>query len=181
MYPTFEQFATFMDKVAREACDPVYGFDAFKITSKRVSVNLVTEYSSMKDDFVSSCISPKLGQIEERMSDVSYMQVNHVMMDEPSDRVDKLCNIERQDETVCLWSVEDKQVHDMRLTETGPMLKEPGVWLSENGPMLKEPGVMLRETGPVLKEPGVRLSVGVELSDSDVKKVVCNILVVEED
>ena len=40
----------------------------------------------------------------------------------------------------------------------------------------------LRETGPVLKEPGVRLtetglrsSVGVEL-----KKVVCNELVVEE-
>ena len=35
-----------MDKVAREACDPVYGFDAFKITSKRVSVNLVTKSSS---------------------------------------------------------------------------------------------------------------------------------------
>ena len=27
VYPTFEQFATFMDKVACEACDPVYGFD----------------------------------------------------------------------------------------------------------------------------------------------------------
>ena len=60
MYPTFEQFATFMDKVAREACDPVYGFDAFKITYKRVSVNLVTESSSMKDEVVPSDISPKL-------------------------------------------------------------------------------------------------------------------------
>ena len=100
VYPTFEQFATFGDKVAREARDPVYGFDAFKITSKRVSVNVVTESSSTKDDVVPSCISPKLGHIEERMSDVSSMQVNHVMMDELSDRVDKLWNIERQDGTV---------------------------------------------------------------------------------
>ena len=114
------------------------------------------------------------------MSDVSSMQVNHVMMDEPSDRVDKLWNIERHDETVCSWSVEDNHVHDMRLTETGPVLKEPGEWLRETGPMLKEPGVMLRETGPVLKEQGVRLSVGVEMSDSDVKKVVCDVVVVEE-
>ena len=60
------------------------------------------------------------------------------------------------------------------------MLKEPGVRLRETGPVLKEPGVRLRETGPVLKEPGVRLSVGVELSASDVKKVECNVLVVEE-
>ena len=276
VYPTFEQFATFLDKVAREACDPVYGFDAFKITSKRVRVNLVTEFSSMKDDVVPSCISPKLGPIEKRTtdvstmqvnhvmmdepsdsvdklwnierqdetvcswsvedkqvhdmrfdafkitskrvsvnfetefssikddvvpscispklgpiekrtSDVSTMQVNHVMMDEPSDSVDKLWNIERQDETVCSWSVEDKQVHDMRMTDTGPMLKEPGVRLTETGPMLKEPGVRVTVTGPMLKEPGlrlvetgVRLSVGVELSDSDVKEVVCNILVVEE-
>ena len=157
VYPMFEQFATFLDKVAREACDPVYGFDAFKITSKRVRVNLVTEFSSMKDDVVPSCISPKLGPTEERMSDVSSMQVNHVMMDEPSDRVDMLWDVERQDETVCSWSVEDKQVHDMRLSETGPMLKEPGVWLSETGPMFKEPGVRLGETGPMLKEPGVRL------------------------
>ena len=50
VYPTFEQLATFMDKVAREACDPMYGIDAFKITSKRVSVNFETESSSMKDD-----------------------------------------------------------------------------------------------------------------------------------
>ena len=42
VYPTSEHFATFMDKVAREACDPVYGVDEFKITSTRVSVNLVT-------------------------------------------------------------------------------------------------------------------------------------------
>ena len=55
VYPTFEQFATFMDKVARDACDPMYGFDAFKITSKRVSVNFETESSSMKDDVVPSC------------------------------------------------------------------------------------------------------------------------------
>ena len=123
VYPTFEQFATFVDKVAHEACDPVYGFDAFKITSKRVSVNLVTYSSSMKDDVVPSGISPKLGPIEERMSDVSSMQVNHVMMDQLSDRVDKLWDIERQDESVYSWSVEDKQVHNMRLTETGPMLK----------------------------------------------------------
>ena len=59
------------------------------------------------------------------MSDVNSMQVNHVMMDERSDRVDTLCNIERQADTVCSWSVEDKQVHDMTLTETGPVLKEP--------------------------------------------------------
>ena len=38
----------------------------------------------------------------------------------------------------------------------------------------------LRENGPVLKEPGVRSSVGVVLSDPDVKKVVCNVLVVDE-
>ena len=147
VYPTFEQFATFMDKVAREACDPVYGFDAFKITSKRVIVNLVTEYSSMKDEVVPFCIAPKLGQTEERIRDMSSMQVNHVMMDEPSDRVDKLWNIERQDETVCSWSVEDKQVHDIMLTETGPMLKGPGVRLRDTGPVLKEPGVRLREIG----------------------------------
>ena len=126
VYPTFEQFATFMDKVAREACDPMYGFDAFKITSKRVSVNFETESSSMKDDVVPSCISPKLGQIEERMSDVNSMHVNHVMMDEPSDRVDTLWNIEQQVETVCSWSVDDKQVHDMRLTETGPCSNQFG-------------------------------------------------------
>ena len=53
------------------------------------------------------------------------------------------------------------------------MLKEPGERLREAGPMLKEPGVRFTETG-------VRLSVGVELSDPDVKKVVCNVLVVEE-
>ena len=259
VYHTFEQFATFMDKVAREACDPVYGFDAFKITSKWVSVNLVTESSSMKDDVVPACISPKLGPFEERMSDVSSMQVNHVMMDEPSDRVDKLWNIERHDDTGPMlkepgvwlsetgpmlkepgvwlsetgpvlkepgvwlsetgpvlkepgvwlsetgpvlkepgvWLSESGPVlkePGVWLSETGPVLKEPGVWLSESGPvlkepevmlsetghMLKQPGVMSRETGPVLKEPGVRLSVGVELSDSDVKKVVCNVLVVEE-
>ena len=125
VYPTFEQFVTFMYKVASEACDPVYGFDAFNITSKRISVNLVTDYSSMNDDVFPSVRSPKLGPTEERMSDDNYMQVNHVMVDEPSDRVDTLCNIERQGETVCSWSVEDKQVHDMRLTETGPVLKEP--------------------------------------------------------
>ena len=60
VYPTIEQFATFMDKVAREACYPVYGFDAFKITSKRVSVNLVTESSRMKYLVVPSHISSKL-------------------------------------------------------------------------------------------------------------------------
>ena len=60
MYPTFEQFATFMDKVAREACDPVYGFDAFKITSKRVSVNLVTDSSRMNYEVVPCDISHKL-------------------------------------------------------------------------------------------------------------------------
>ena len=157
VYPTFEQFATFMGKVAREACDPVYGVDAFKITSKRVSVNLVTESSSMKDDAVPSCISPKLGQIEERMSDLSSMQVNHMMMDEPSDRVDKSWNIERHDDTVCSWSVDDKQVHDMRLSDIVPVLNEPGVWLSVTGPELMEPGVRLSVTGPMLKEPGMRL------------------------
>ena len=75
------------------------------------------------------------------MGDESSMQVNHVMMDQlsDSDRVDKLWDIERQDEIVCSWSVEDKQVHDMRLTETGPILKEPGVRLTETGPMLMEP------------------------------------------
>ena len=97
------------------------------------------------------------------------------MMDEPSDRVDKLWNSERHDETVCSWFVEDKQVHDIRWRETGPVLKEPGVRLREAGPVLKEPGVWLSETGPVLKEPGVRSSLGVELSDPDVKKVVWNV------
>ena len=60
VYPTFEQFATFMDKVAREACDPVHGFDAFKITSKRVSVNFVSDSSSKKGEVVPSDVSPKL-------------------------------------------------------------------------------------------------------------------------
>ena len=49
-----------MDKVARDACDPVYSFDAFKITSKRVSVNLVTESSSMNYEVVPCDISPTL-------------------------------------------------------------------------------------------------------------------------
>ena len=44
--------------------------------------------------------------------------------------------------------------------------------LIETDPMLKEPGVRLTETG-------VRSSVGVELSDPDVKKVECNVLVEE--
>ena len=60
VYPTFEQFATFMDEVAREACDPMYGFDAFKITSKRVSVNFVSESSSKKGEVVPPDVSPKL-------------------------------------------------------------------------------------------------------------------------
>ena len=58
--------------------------------------------------------------------------------------------------------MEDKHVHDMRLSETGPVLKEPAVRLGETGPVLKEPGVRLTEIG-------LRSSVGVEL-----KKVVCN-------
>ena len=68
----------------------------------------------------------------------------------------------------------------MWLPETGPVLKEPGVRLRETGTVLKEPGVRLSETGPVLKEPGVRSSVGVELSDPDVNKVLCNVLIVQE-
>ena len=106
VYPTFEQSATFMDKVAREACDPVHGCDAFIITSKRVGVNLVTEFSSMKDDVVPSGISPNIGPIDECMGDESSMQVNHVMTDQlsDSDRVDTLWDIERHDET-CLFVV----------------------------------------------------------------------------
>ena len=42
-YPTFEQFAAFLDKAARGACDPVYGFDAYKTSSKSANVNLVSE------------------------------------------------------------------------------------------------------------------------------------------
>ena len=53
------------------------------------------------------------GPIEERMGDESSMQVNHVMVDQLSDQVDKLWDIERQDESVCSWSVEDKHVHDI--------------------------------------------------------------------
>ena len=72
VYTTFEQFATFMDKVASQACDPVYGFYAFIITSKRVSVNLVTDSSSMNDDVVPGntplcCVYIK-GQNERRAS-----------------------------------------------------------------------------------------------------------------
>ena len=52
------------------------------------------------------------------------------------------------------------------------MLKEPGVRLIETGLVLKEPGVILIETG-------VGSSVGVELSDPDVTKVECNVLVEE--
>ena len=33
--------------------------------------------------------------------------------------------------------------------------------LSETGPMLKEPGGRFGEAGPLFMEPGVRLSVGV--------------------
>ena len=46
-------------------------------------------------------------------------------------------------------AVDDKQVHDMRLRENCPVLKEPGVRLSETGPVLKEPGVWLSETAPL--------------------------------
>ena len=58
------------------------------------------------------------GPIEERMGDESSMKVNHVMMDQLSDQVDKLWDIERQDESVYSCSVEDKQVHDIWQAET---------------------------------------------------------------
>ena len=78
----------------------------------------------MKDDVVPSGISPHLFPIEEHMGDESSMQVNHIMMDQLSDRVDKSWDIERHDESVYSWFIH-KQVHYMRLTDTDPMLKEP--------------------------------------------------------
>ena len=65
-----------MYKVASEACDPVYGFDVFNITSKRISVNLVTDYSSMNDDVVTGntplcCVYIK-GQNERRATARSW-------------------------------------------------------------------------------------------------------------
>ena len=44
-YPDFKQFTSFMDKIAREACDPVYGYESFKEAMKGVKVNFVTDYS----------------------------------------------------------------------------------------------------------------------------------------
>ena len=48
-YPDFKQFVTFTEKLAREACDPVYGYEAMKTTK----VNFVSDYSkspSLLDD-----------------------------------------------------------------------------------------------------------------------------------
>ena len=44
-YPDFKQFVTFMEKIDREACDPVYGYESFKEAMKGAKVNFVTDYS----------------------------------------------------------------------------------------------------------------------------------------
>ena len=44
-YPDFRQFVTFMEKIAREACDPVYGYESFKEAMKGAKVNFLTDYS----------------------------------------------------------------------------------------------------------------------------------------
>ena len=53
-YPDFKQFVTFTDKLAREACDPVYGYEAMKTTK----LNFVSDYSkspSLLDDRCVAC------------------------------------------------------------------------------------------------------------------------------
>ena len=53
-YPDFKQFVTFAEKLAREACDPVYGYEAMKTTK----VNFVSDYSkspSLLDDRCVAC------------------------------------------------------------------------------------------------------------------------------
>ena len=53
-YPDFKQFLTFAEKLAREACDPVYGYEAMKTTK----VNFVSDYSkspSLLDDRCVAC------------------------------------------------------------------------------------------------------------------------------
>ena len=110
------------------------------------------------------------GPIQEHMGDGSSIQVNHVMMDQLSDQVDKLWDIERQDESVYSWSVEDRQVHDIWQTETGVRLTETGVRLTETGVRLTETGVRLTETGVRLTETGVRLTeTGVRLTETGVR------------
>ena len=53
-YPDVKQFVTFTEKLAREACDPVYGYEAMKTTK----VNFVSDYSkspSLLDDRCVAC------------------------------------------------------------------------------------------------------------------------------
>ena len=83
----------------------------------------------------------------ERMGDESSTQVNHVMMDQLSDQVDKLCDIERQGESVYSWFVKDKQGHDILVTETGSRFTETGVRLTETGPMVEDScGLMVEDS-----------------------------------
>ena len=51
-YPDFRQFVTFMEKLAREACDPVYGYEAMKTTK----VNFVSDYSKSTSLLDNRCL-----------------------------------------------------------------------------------------------------------------------------
>ena len=107
------------------------------------------------------------GPIEERMGDESSMQVNHVMMDQLSDQVDKLWDIERQGESVYSWFVKDKQGHDILVTETGSRFTETGVRLTETGVRVTETGVRVTETGVRVTETGVRVTeTGVRVTET---------------
>ena len=98
------------------------------------------------------------GPIEERMVNESSMQVNHVMMDQLSDQVDKLWDIERQGESVYSWFVKDKHGHDILVTETGSRFIETGVRLTETGVRVTETGVRVTETGVRVTETGPRFT-----------------------
>ena len=54
-YPDFKQFVTFTEKLAREACDPVYGYEAMKTTR----VNFVSDYSKSPSLLHDRCVACK--------------------------------------------------------------------------------------------------------------------------
>ena len=54
-YPDFKQFVTFAEKLAREACDPVYGYEAMKTTK----VNFVSDYSKSQSLLDDRCVACK--------------------------------------------------------------------------------------------------------------------------
>jgi hypothetical protein len=58
-YPTFDHFATFINKDAKEACDPVYGYDVFKASDMKSNTPSGRDYKSSRAGAVFSANQTK--------------------------------------------------------------------------------------------------------------------------